>query len=142
MGLGHARGVALLLFTLVAALLGLALDTSATAAARRAPSVVVRQVDAETVVVSGRTSTASPTVRIDRRTNSRWTPVKRARAHHHRYASRLRVAPGTTETFRVRSDQRGRRFVVRMPALAPPVTPPAPEPPAPPAAPEPPAPPA
>jgi hypothetical protein len=123
MGLGRARGVALPLLTTVIVVLALMVDGSAAAAARRAPSVSVRYTGVGTVTVSGRTPTASPRVRFERRVATRWVLVKRTRAHHHRYSTKLRVAPGTTATFRVKSRHRSHRFVVRMPSSIPPPPP-------------------
>ena len=85
-------------------------------AAGTALSVDVRLSGADSVSVSGRTATASATVRFDRRSGLGWVLVKRTRAHAHRYATTLSVAPGTSATFRVTSNRTSRRFVVAMPA--------------------------
>src|SRR5690348_12745370 len=74
------------------------------AAAGTALSVDVRLSGADSVSVSGRTATASATVRFDRRSGLGWVLVKRTRAHAHRYATSLSVAPGTSATFRVTSN--------------------------------------
>src|SRR3954447_25446121 len=55
------------------------------AAATAAPSVAVRISGTDAVAVSGRTATASPRVRLDRRAGSGWVLVARTRAHAHRY---------------------------------------------------------
>jgi beta-glucanase (GH16 family) len=124
MGLSRARGIALLAVAAVAAALVVSVGAGspASAASRTAPSVSLRQTSAEAVAVTGRTATASPRVRIDRYTSAGWALVKRTRAQRHRYATTLRVAAGDTATFRVTSNRRSRKFVVRMPAAPAPVT--------------------
>jgi beta-glucanase (GH16 family) len=109
MGLIRARGVALLIAAVLAATLEVISPASAAVAA---PTVSVRQTATGLVTVSGRTGKAHPRVRFDRRTRSGWALVKRIRARHHRYATSLRVAPGTTTTFRVTSNHRSRQFRV------------------------------
>ncbi|MGY2873373.1 beta-glucanase (GH16 family) [Marmoricola sp. URHA0025 HA25] len=85
-------------------------------AASAAPSVYVQVSGTETASVSGRTKSASPRVRFDRRAGSHWVLVKRIRAHAHRFATTLSVVAGTSATFRVTSDGSSRKFVVAMPA--------------------------
>jgi hypothetical protein len=109
MGLIRARGVAFVVIALAAATFA---ALSPASAAVSAPTVSVRQTEAGLVTVSGRTSTAHPKVRFDRRTGSGWALVKRVRARHHHYSTTLSVAPGTTTTFRVTSDHSSRRFQV------------------------------
>ncbi|HET6165731.1 MAG TPA: glycoside hydrolase family 16 protein [Marmoricola sp.] len=113
MGISRVRSVALV----VTAILGVstAAVTSAEATVRRAaPTASVRQVDATTVVVSGRTATSHPRVRFQKRTASGWVFVKRVRAHAHRYTATLSVPAGTTRTFRATSNHRSRKFTVTM----------------------------
>jgi beta-glucanase (GH16 family) len=117
MGLHRARGVALTVLALVAGTAVLGIESPATAASAAAPSVSLRQSADGAVTVSGRTASASPRVRFARATSSGWSPVKRIRAHHHRYATRLAVAPGATARFKVTADHRSRSFVVRAPAV-------------------------
>lgn len=117
MDLSRARGVALLVTAAVTAALVLAagLDAPASASARGL-SVSFRVVGAGSVTVSGRTAAASPSVRIDRRSGSGWSFVKRIRAHGHRYATTVRVPAGSAASFRVLSMGGARAFTVRMPA--------------------------
>jgi hypothetical protein len=121
MGLGRARGVALLITTTVFAALAttVAAGGPASAAGRAAPSVSTRQVSSGLVRVAGRTSSASPRVRVERRAGSGWALLEITRAHHHRYAARVALPAGSTATVRVTSDRRSRTVVVRMPAPAP-----------------------
>ncbi|RNM17734.1 glycoside hydrolase family 16 protein [Nocardioides pocheonensis] len=118
MGLSRARGVALLVIGTLLAVLAVTVGAGspASAANRAAPSVSLREASGGLVKVTGRTASASPRVRFDRRSGSRWAVVKRTRAHHHRYTATLAVAAGTRATFRVTSDRRSRTFVVQMPA--------------------------
>ena len=118
MVLGRARGVAFLVVAAVAASLVLVagVGSSASAAGLTAPSVSLRQTSLGSVTVTGRTATARPRVRFQKLTASGWTFVKRVRAHRHRYSTTLTVAAGTTATFRVTSNDRSRKFVVRMAA--------------------------
>jgi len=118
MGLSRARGVAFLVVSSVLAALVVTVGTGAPASAssRTAPSVSLRQTSVEVVTVSGRTATARTKVRFDRRVGTRWVLVKQTRARHHRYATTLTVAAGTSATFRATSNRRSRTFVVRMPA--------------------------
>ena len=118
MGLGRARTVALLAVGMLAPVLALSagVGSPASATTRTAPSVSLRLAGADTVVVSGRTATASAKVRIDRRLGSAWARVATTRAHRHRYATTLTVAAGSATTFRATSNRRSRTFVVRMPA--------------------------
>jgi beta-glucanase (GH16 family) len=109
----HGRSIALLAALVV--LVGLA--PPATAATRVArPSVSLRVTGTEAVSLTGRTATSSARVRLQRLTTSGWVLVKRTRAHHHRYALSARAEAGSTSTFRVTSNHRSRRLVVRMPA--------------------------
>lgn len=118
MGLRHVLRVSMALVTALG--LAVVVNTPAQSAARlAAPSVSIAQADTGLVTVKGRTPRPKPRVRFDRSTRSGWVVVKRIRARHHRYATTLRVAPGTTATFRVVSRQRSRKFTVTMPALAP-----------------------
>ena len=121
MSLSRTRGIAHLVIgsVLAALVVTIGVGAPATASSRKAPSVSLRQTNLEVVTVSGRTATARPTVRFDRRVGSRWVLVKRTRARHHRYTSTLTVAAGTSATFRVTSNRRSRTFVVRMPAAGP-----------------------
>ena len=114
MGLHRARGVALTVLALVS-MCGesLAVVSPATAAASTAPSVSLRHSGAGTVTVSGRTAGAAPKVTFYRATHSGWALVKRVRAHHHRYATRLTVAAGAVVSFKVTANHRSRSFVVR-----------------------------
>jgi len=118
MGSARARGVALPLLVVTALAVGLVAPIQA-AERSSAPSVTLRQASAGSVNVSGRTATVRPRVKFHRRTSSGWSFVKRIRARHHRYATTLRVAAGTTARFKVTSNHRSRKFVVRMPAPAP-----------------------
>ena len=118
----RARGVALPLMVVAAVAIGLLVPAEA-GARYKAPSVSLRQTTVDTVRVTGRTAKAKPRVRFHKRTRSGWAFVKRVRARNHRYATTLRVAPGRTVTFRVTSNKRSRKFVVRMPARST-VTPP------------------
>jgi beta-glucanase (GH16 family) len=115
MYLKRARAVALHLAAVLA--VTLAVTTTPASAATTAPSVTLRQLSTTSVSVSGRTARVSPRVRIDRYTRSGWAVVRRTRAHHHRYATSVQLAAGTTATFRVVSNHRSRKFVVRMPAV-------------------------
>jgi beta-glucanase (GH16 family) len=118
MAVSRARGVALVAVAVLAAA-AVSVGVSAPAIASTslaAPSVSLRQAEGDVVSVAGRTATATPRVRIDRYAGSGWALVKRIRARHHRYATTLAVAAGTTATFRVTSNHRSRRFVVKMPA--------------------------
>jgi beta-glucanase (GH16 family) len=111
-----ARLGAILAAAVVTGSSGLLLVTSATANAQAAaPSVAVRVSGDESAVVSGRTARASAKVRIERRTVVGWAFVKRTRSHGHRYSTSLVVPAGSSQTFRVTSDHRSRKFVVAMP---------------------------
>jgi beta-glucanase (GH16 family) len=114
MGISRVRSVALVISAVLAA--STVAVTSAEAAVRRAPTVSVSQVDATTVVVSGRTATRHPRVRFEKRTPSGWVLVKKVRAHQHRYRTTLSVAAGTSQAFRATSNQSSRKFVVTMAA--------------------------
>lgn len=118
MDLSRARGVALSVVGAVAATLVLSIGGPASASARTAPSVTFRLAGASSVTVSGRTASASPMVRIDRRVGSRWALVKRVRAHHHRYATTLRLRAGSRAKLRVSSDHRSRVVHLRMPVAS------------------------
>lgn len=112
MGISRVRSVALVISTVLAA--STAAVTSAEAAVRRAPTVSVRQADADTAVVSGRTATRHPRVRIEKRTPSGWALVKKVRAKKHHYRATLSLAAGSSQKFRVKSNKRSRAFVVTM----------------------------
>jgi beta-glucanase (GH16 family) len=112
MGIRRVRSVALVISTVLAA--STAAVTSAEAAVRRAPTASVSQVDATTVVVSGRTATRHPRVRVERRTPSGWALVTKVRARKHHYRAALSLAAGSSQRFRVTSDKRSRAFVVTM----------------------------
>jgi beta-glucanase (GH16 family) len=115
MGLIRARGVA---FLIAAVLVASFEALSPASAAVSAPTVSVHQTAVGLVTVSGRTGRAHPKVRFDRRTGSGWALVKRIRARHHRYATTLSIAPGSTTTLRVTSNGRSRKFRVTAAAAA------------------------
>jgi beta-glucanase (GH16 family) len=111
MGISRVHSVALVAAVVLTA--STVATTSAEASVRRtAPTASVRQVDATTVAVSGRTATRHPRVKFEKRTPSGWVFVKRVRAHAHRYATTLSIASGTSLTFRATSNHRSRKFVV------------------------------
>jgi beta-glucanase (GH16 family) len=112
-GFERARPVALLACLIVVT--GLAAPANAATRLER-PSVSLRVSAGDLVIMTGRTATSSARVRLQRHTSWGWRLVKRTRAHHHRYAITARVAAGTTATFRVTSNHRSRKVVVRMPA--------------------------
>lgn len=118
MQLRQVLRVALALVTALG--LAVVVNTPAESAARlAAPRVAVAADGSGLVSVKGRTPRASQRVRVDRRTGSGWAVVKRIRARHHRYATKVRVTPGTRATFRVVSRKRVRKFTVQATAAAP-----------------------
>ena len=104
-----------LLAAAVAGSSALLLGTSAASAQSAGPSVAVRVSGDESVVVTGRTAAASAKVRVERRSAVGWAFVKRTRSHAHRYSTNLFVPAGSSQTFRVTSAHRSRKFVVAMP---------------------------
>jgi beta-glucanase (GH16 family) len=118
MGLIRARGVALVLAAVVATSLTTVVPAFGSGARATAPTVSFRQTAEDTVRVTGRTAARSAKVRFDRRTGSGWTRVKTVRAHRHRYATTLAVAPGSRAKFRVTSLGRSSTFRVTMTAPA------------------------
>jgi beta-glucanase (GH16 family) len=89
--------------------------TSGAASAQSGPSVALRLAGEESVAVSGRTTSASATVRFERRTDAGWAFVKRTHSHAHRYSTTLFVPAGTSQRFRVTSNHRSRTFLASMP---------------------------
>ena len=104
---GRARGVAFILLAVVVMSLT-AVEPVVASARRSAPTVSVRQVAADAVVVSGRTASRSTRVRIDRRTATGWSRVKVVRARAHRYRTTLRVSGDQQLTLRATSDRLSR----------------------------------
>ncbi len=119
-----ARLGTLLSLAVMTASAAILVATSGAASAQSGPSVAVRVAGDEYVAVSGRTTSASATVRFQRRTDAGWAFVKRARSHSHRYSTTLFVPAGTSQKFRVTSNHRSRTFIASMPERkAPSVTP-------------------